>query len=194
VELCQRDTKSPIFWCSDMPLATKFADLFEICHEQKGSVAQIVQRGWRLTFRRWLRENLQNQLRELRDILASFAPNEKDDHPKWCWEKSGVSTVKSAYKQLCCNESGASCKMIWRAKLPLKIKIWMWVIEQNAMLTKDNLTKRNWTGDFTCAFCGENETISHLFFECNIAKYVWSIVAFVIGADNRPTSFEQYWY
>jgi hypothetical protein len=133
-------------------------------------------------------------LRELRDILASFAPNEKDDHPKWCWEKSGVSTVKSAYKQLCCNESGASCKMIWRAKLPLKIKIWMWVIEQNAMLTKDNLTKRNWTGDFTCAFCGENETISHLFFECNIAKYVWSIVAFVIGADNRPTSFEQYWY
>jgi len=28
---------------------------------------------------------------------------------------------------------------------------------------------------------------------CRVAKYVWSLVAFALGADNRPTSFEQYW-
>ena len=31
------------------------------------------------------------------------------------------------------------------------------------------------------------------FFECKLATYVWSLVAYVIGAGNRPTSFEQYW-
>ena len=84
--------------------------------------------------------------------------------------------------------------MIWRAKISLKIKIWLWLIEQNAILTKDNLTKRNWSGDSTCAFCNMNESIAHLFFECDIVKYTWSLVAFVIGADNRPSSFTQYWY
>jgi len=83
--------------------------------------------------------------------------------------------------------------MIWKAKIPLKIKIWMWLIEHNAILTKDNLSRRNWVGDSKCAFCNGDETILHLFFGCNMAKYVWSLVAFVIGADNRPSSFDQYW-
>ncbi|KAF8740157.1 hypothetical protein HU200_013818 [Digitaria exilis] len=26
-----------------------------------------------------------------------------------------------------------------------------------------------------------------------MAKYVWSLVAMVLGASCRPTSFEQYW-
>ena len=48
-------------------------------------------------------------------------------------------------------------------------------------------------GDTQCAFYREDEYIPHLFFMCRVAKYVWSLVAFALGADNRPTSFEQYW-
>jgi len=114
--------------------------------------------------------------------------------------RSPIFTVKSTYKQLCYNESGAHYWMIWPAKIPLKIKICIWPIEQNAILTKDNLTRKNWSGDIKCSFCCENETILHLFFEfnvakyeCNVAKYVWSLVAFVIRADSRPASFSQYW-
>ena len=113
--------------------------------------------------------------------------------------RSPIFTVKSTYKQLCYNESGAHYWMIWPAKIPLKIKICIWPIEQNAILTKDNLTRKNWS-DIKCSFCSENETILHLFFECNVAKYecnvakyVWSLVAFVIRADSRPASFSQYW-
>lgn len=112
-------------WSTALPPADKFADLFEICNEQKNTVAQIAQRGWRLTFRRWLGENLQNKMRELRDILTAFAVNEEEDYPKWDWEKSGVFTVRSTYKQLYCNESRAAYQMIWRAKVPLKLKIWL---------------------------------------------------------------------
>jgi len=82
---------------------------------------------------------------------------------------------------------------IWKAKIPLKIKNFMWLIYNNAILTKDNLIKRKWVGDERCSFCCEPETISHLLFECTMAKYVWSLVAVALGACCRPTSLEQFW-
>ena len=39
----------------------------------------------------------------------------------------------------------------------------------------------------------ENESINHLFFDCSMARYVWSLVAYVVGADSRPCSFDQFW-
>jgi len=108
-------------------------------------------------------------------------------------ENTGIFSVKSTYAHLCMNELGAQCNLIWKLKLPLKIKIWLWLIEHNALLTKDNLAKRKWSGDMHCRFCNESESIDHLFFECNTAKYIWSLVAFVLGANHRPTSFGQFW-
>lgn len=180
-------------WCADITVSEKFPGLFDICNEKEITVDQMARKGWRFTFRRWLDERLQNDLRTLRDILTSFAVNEEADYPRWVWEKSGRFSVKSTYNKLCSNESGVPYTMIWKAKIPLKIKIWMWLIEHNAILTKDNLSRRNWVGDSKCAFCNGDETILHLFFGCDMAKYVWSLVAFVIGADNRPSSFDQYW-
>jgi hypothetical protein len=37
-------------------------------------------------------------------------------------------------------------KYIWKMKVLLKIKIFMWFLHQKVILTKDNLAKRNWTG------------------------------------------------
>jgi len=69
----------------------------------------------------------------------------------------------------------------------------MWLICNNAILTKDILIKRKWVGDERCSFCCEPESISHLLFGCSMAKYVWSMVAWVLGANCRPTSLEQFW-
>ena len=45
-----------------------------------------------------------------------------------------------------------------------------------------------------CCFCNCTESIDHLFFECITVNYIWSLVAFVLGANHRPTSFGQYWH
>jgi hypothetical protein len=34
----------------------------------------------------------------------------------------------------------------WKAKVPLKIKIFLWYLRQWVLLTKDNLAKRKWKG------------------------------------------------
>ena len=96
-------------------------------------------------------------------------------------------------KQKILNDSGPYHKKIWKGKVLAKIKIFLWLIMNNAILTKDNLLKRRWVGDPTCYFCDQSENLSHLFFKCSTAKAVWAIGAKCIGANNVPRSLGQCW-
>jgi hypothetical protein len=70
----------------------------------------------------------------------------------------------------------------------------MWLMDKNAILTKDNLIKRNWRGNKSCAFCSQDENVQHLMFDCPMAKYVWSLTAHIFGSTCRTTTFfEQFW-
>jgi hypothetical protein len=84
-------------WCGMVALKDKFRDLYDICIEQKMSVDEMAQRGWRMTFRRWLNENQQTQLRHMRDMLSACALSSEKDRVKWIWGKSGTFSVKSMY-------------------------------------------------------------------------------------------------
>jgi hypothetical protein len=180
-------------WCGIIALKDKFKDLFEICLEQDVSVAYMAARGWRLQFRRWLDERAQNQLRQLRDLLVVCLLSNEKDIARWSWEKSGTFSVKSMYNHLFSGDPDEPNTKLWKSKIPLKIKIFLWLIQQNAILTKDNLSKRKWTGDIRCYFCNENENIEHLFFSCSVARYIWSLIAYTIKATCRSASFSQFW-
>jgi hypothetical protein len=58
--------------------------------------------------------------------------------------------------------------------------------------TKDNTAKRKWIGNTKCRFCECEDSIHHLFFSCDTAKYVWSCVAKAIGAPRRPGLFSYF--
>jgi hypothetical protein len=75
-------------WCGSLPLKEKYPDLYEICNDQKVTVAMMAQRNWRMTFRRWLDEPLQDRLRRMRDIISSFALSDGKDFPKWIFGES----------------------------------------------------------------------------------------------------------
>jgi hypothetical protein len=74
-------------------------------------------------------------------------------------------------------------KYIWRLKVPLKIRIFMWFLNKKVLLTKDNLTKRNWTGSKKCAFCTADESIEHLFIKCPFARLIWRVVHFTFNVS-----------
>jgi hypothetical protein len=100
--------------------------------------------------------------------------------------------MKSVYEHLTKNENGSAYKSIWKAKILEKVKIFMWMVVQKAILTKDNMIKRNWQGDPGCYFCGATESVDHLLFECPIAKFVWGAIAISFHQRDRPSSYEQY--
>jgi hypothetical protein len=47
--------------------------------------------------------------------------------------------------------------------------------------------------DKRCRFCNMDESINHLFFDCSVARYTWSLVAMVVGADCQPSNLMQFW-
>jgi hypothetical protein len=63
----------------------------------------------------------------------------------------------------------------------------MWLVSNKAILTKDNLLKKNWTGrDSSCSFCPQVETVDHLFFTCSVAKVIWGVVAKCLDTPYVP--------
>jgi hypothetical protein len=171
-----------------------FPVLFDVCNNQNVTVAEAADMGWRFIYRRWLTPDLIIQEAGLIRLMSQVNLSQETDSPCWKWSKNGEFTVKSVYKHLCRNGLDRSFKHLWKSKIPLKIKIWLWLIWHNAIATKDNLLKRNWTGNPTCQFCNAQETINHLFFGCSAAKFVWSTVATAIKSPTRPGNFSQFFW
>ena len=76
---------------------------------------------------------------------------------------------------------------LWKIKIPLKVKVFLWLLHRGVILTKDNLAKRNWNGSKLCSYCQNDETISHLFFNCQMACLLWRIISITFGL-SKPNS------
>ena len=74
-------------WCGLVSLADKFPSLYEISEDQECSVETMKQRRWKLKFRRWLHEDMQNQLGRLQDLVHRCCTNNNKDRAIWDWEK-----------------------------------------------------------------------------------------------------------
>jgi len=81
------------------------------------------------------------------------------------------------------NEGGENRgkEIFWKTKIPLKIKIFLWCLKRGVVLTKYNLLKKRWKGDPSCMFCGLEETIQHLFFNCWVVQFVWNLISIVFN-------------
>lgn len=74
-------------------------------------------------------------------------------------------------------------------KIPPRVQVFLWLLSNNKLLTRDNPSKRKNVDDKTCLFCGEFESIHHLFFDCCVASEVWSFCADGLNLQNA-NSFE----
>lgn len=180
-------------WLSDTPLCISFHELFELCKDPDITVAECANNGWVVEFKRHLSNYLHNQWYMLADQLNQQAVSQAPDTVSWKCGKSGKYTTKSLYNHMTKDESGESHRKIWKAKIPEKIKNFMWLLENRDTLTKDNMLRKNWLGDLACYFCDQYESIDHLFFICPIAKVIWCIVAMCFGISTRPRNMNQYW-
>jgi zinc-binding in reverse transcriptase len=64
-------------------------------------------------------------------------------------------------------------RSVWALKIPLKNKLFLWMVLHNKILIKDNLGKCGWTGDSSCMFCSARKTVDHLFFHCPFILDFW---------------------
>jgi hypothetical protein len=67
-------------------------------------------------------------------------------------------------------------KRLWKIKVALKNKMFLWYLRRDVILTKDKLAKRNWHDSVKCYFCHKDETIKHIFFECQFVWTIWNLI------------------
>jgi hypothetical protein len=114
---------------------------------------------------------------------------------KLCWiaNPKGVFSVKSVYKLHLshtwpCNPCW---KALWKCKLHERLKTLIWRIGCNALPTNLNIFSRLSKGSPLCPLCGvEVESISHLFFKCEVTRIFWFGISWGIRADLLPVASE----
>jgi hypothetical protein len=110
------------------------------------------------------------------------------DEFQWNLYENGKFFVASMYNALISsNLPVLDNNKIWKMKIPLKNNFFAWYLHRGVILTKDNLIKWNWHESKTCVFCSHDETIKHLFFQCNFVCSIWSIIQVASGL-YPPTS------
>ena len=158
-------------------LALQYPSLYPIVQRRDAFIATVLQSiPLNIQFRRTLVGNRWEEWLHLVSRLMEVQLSQQPDKLRWKLTRSGEFTVKSMYVDVINSSSIPSSKHVWAVKVPLKIKVFMWFVHKQVILTKDNLTKRNWTGPTRCSFCDRDETIKHLFLDCPLAKVLWRTV------------------
>jgi hypothetical protein len=125
----------------------------------KDGLWQVLKNGSiNLTFRRNFGEEEQEEWDDLRRIVENMALNAETDSVRWVFEKSGLFTTASLYRELTFPGVPNRWMMnIWNAKLPLKIRMFLWQVCNNKIQSADQLDRKNWKGPTECKLCGQYE-------------------------------------
>jgi mannosylglycoprotein endo-beta-mannosidase len=177
-------------WVGEKPLSVLFPRLYNLTFSQGVSVARVFAQDFNcIRFRRCLYGESLEMWNKLLDMCGSTTLSQEPDRVSLKLTKSGIFSVKLLYTYLMARRVLFPYKMIWRLKVPLKIKAFIWLIVKNRILTKINLAKKGWKGSVLCEFCGGNEDMNHLFFECPMAKYNWNVASCALGIGTKPVNF-----
>lgn len=182
-------------WLHDVPLKIYYEDLYKMVRNSNCVVADCwVDQDWFVDFRRSLTNEEFARWTLLYDELQRIALDpESKDTVLWVLDKPRCFTIKSLYRFL--TNRGMPSRVagiIWKCKIPLKIKVFLWQVFNNKLPVGQSLIRRGWRGNGRCCVCGIEETVDHIFFKCVLAKMVWALVKIVFDLDMVPGSLKEF--
>ena len=113
----------------DRPVAFKvrYPSLYNIVRDPHATVANVMAtRPLNISFRRALMDNKLVEWLNLVSQIAHIDLVDRLDSFRWNLTKSGLFTVRSFYLHLIDTHPPFRHKMIWKLKISLKIKIFLW--------------------------------------------------------------------
>lgn len=79
---------------------------------------------------------------------------------------------------------------IWKGKIPLKIKHFLFLVGRERIPCAANLVKRNWKGgDEFCKLCAKIETPNRVMFKCPVAIFSWCVMKEALNLQKLLVSF-----
>jgi hypothetical protein len=137
--------------------------MYSIINEQGCSVydawdgAQL-----KFSFRRIVDSRLKQQWYELLQIASDIHFTDESDAIIWHFNSSDRYSVQSLYVVV--NDRGISqayTRVMWKIEVPPRLHIFLWLLANDKILTRNNLAKRRHVEDGSCLFCADLESASH---------------------------------
>jgi hypothetical protein len=156
-------------WLGNYSFKDQYPSLYNIARRKSVIVeSELSTVPLNVSFRGFLNQNniilLNDLVRRVLHVRLNTQANTQADVFIWNLHQNGQYTVNSLYMALINNGVVHMNKQLWKLRVSLKIKIFMWYMRKEVILTKDNLARRNWGGSTQCSFCLREESIQHLFF------------------------------
>jgi hypothetical protein len=73
-------------------------------------------------------------------------------------------------------------------KYSLENQVFLWLMIKKFIAVEDNLLKREWKHGKMCVYCGNDESIDHLIFQCSAARLIWSLLKCTFDLQSAPTT------
>jgi zinc-binding in reverse transcriptase len=126
-------------------------------------------------------------IRDLSSLLPLFRscthPLPSNQNGLWSLTKDGYYS-KSAYDRI--THPGVQQlypTIPWKLGIPGKVKMFLWLLSRDILLTNRNLQRRDWPCGDRCVLClaALEEDANHIFFICPYARRIWN--------DILPSNF-----
>ena len=169
-------------WLSVTPLSAQYPASFSIVRHKEVLISHVLTHDHlNIRFQRSLVGNRWTEWLHLVERLMDISITDDVDTYTWKLTPSGVFLVKSFYADKLNGHTRFLKTYLWKFKVPLKIKIFMWFLHRKVLLTKNNLIKRRSTGCKKCVFCDTDDSVEHLFISCPLARQIWRLIHFTFN-------------
>jgi hypothetical protein len=124
--------------------------------------------------------------------ISSVELSNNGDIVRWTLEPNGRFSVSSLYKKINQGPSLPHESLLWSAKLPLKIKIFLWQMAKGRLPSNEQINRRHGAVNGSCVLCGQSESVDHIFFVCDLVAFAWSGIREAFGVQWNPRTFQEF--
>ena len=171
------------FWEDDWAGIGRLRDLYPRLHaiaiDPGVSVKFVFEAGWFPTLPNSISDQRFEDLAALQLAVSQFHLS-VETADTWAWHGARFSAW-NVYHHLQELEGSSDttmllkcCRIIWKRRIPLKIKIFSWLLLRQRLMTRSFRQRFCPGSSAECPLCGGvSEDCSHLFFECTFAQASW---------------------
>lgn len=134
-----------------------------------------------------------NQISSFRSLVDGIKLSNKED--RVIWKSNSDSFTSAAVYQKITDDVlvPGNWMLIWKLKVPPRVKLFLWQGEHNKLPTYDILKQRSMIDDSICRWCKQSEeSQTHLFFNCSFANLAWTILKQWFGINSLDGDFKSF--
>ncbi|KAJ4732774.1 RNA-directed DNA polymerase (reverse transcriptase)-related family protein [Rhynchospora pubera] len=136
-------------------------------------------------------------LRSLLNVSTTLLNSSQPPTLSWRWTSHGRFSAASAYAMLkYAGQTSVYHRHLWKIKAPPKVRVFLWLLIRDKLLTQHNLQKRGWPSIHSCVLCTHHaeETTMHLFSECPFVFNTWQAIAAQFNLPLNISFNEPLWF